>query len=656
MQIHVNNIGYLQDFLLNSDDINIHRAKTNILSFIKDSTDQNELINSFAKNLIAASKMQPQNIPKIADVVNQIFSQDEELKFHHSKKILKILFTSIKSNFNLAEQCTTICLMHHFMRNGLFDFKDIPKLFQSENVGVNKNKKAIFSIFFCWFAPMIEEQDVQLFNELNENVFHFHEEISFGYAFKVFYDNIDKLKENNWNLHQEYIKAEQNVGTLSEAIKYDNDDFLRKMAANPSFDVNMSLESSVFEPCWIIQNRPTLIQFAAFFGAIKCFKFLLASGANLNVMDQQNRQLQTFAIAGGNIEIVRLCQQNRVDFSNFVQTAAEFYQHDIFHWLISTVQISNNDKINIFCLAAASNNLYILNYCFEEFIKNENSENEKIDINSKNEIGMNAFLLAAENGSYEALLILLERNEIDVCVTDTNNKNALHFACEHNHYQITEALLKLRKLDINAPGFRKMTALCLASYNGCFECVQLLLNYEFISDENVNKIERDHDNSLKKRRKLFLNNHADYSLATPLHLACWQGHLNIVELLLKEELVDVTTLMDDIRTPLHIAAENGKSDIVKILIEHEPILVNLQDSKGNTALHLAVFNEEINTIRVLLESGLCDKSITEKIFLICNLELHLFHNGVIFNIHLTALKYAQLFNSMEIIALFNLYP
>lgn len=629
----------LQEQLMELSKDNIESTKENLITLISQVFDesfenyQNMFFKSLALHLIIASKMRPTNIKSISEVIKEIFLHDQ---ITHSKKvtfyktiILTTIFNSIKSNLTLSSQCTTVCLLHHFVRNGFFTMNQILSLYKNEKVTQNKGKKAIFTILFCWFAPMIKEEDPKLFIEMNENVFHYHDDINFGHSFNLFFNNIQKLKENNWELFNRCIEIEQNVNSVNEAIKNkDDENYLRNLCANPKFKFSLSpieeelqndeiqlksiIEPSIFEPSWIVQDRPTFIQFAAFFGSLKCFNYILLSmKMQLNadrsslflnaIEDEKKRNLITFAIAGGNIEIVRICEQNGVDLSHSLSIATEFYQHDIFQWIIESYNLDEKYKdvdnfeikselTDIFCSAASSNNIYITKWCIND---------KKVDVNNKNEKGMNPFLLAAENGCFETFLIILKLcKNVDINITDNKyNKNALHFACEHNHSEIVELLLTFPDTRINylAPGFRNMNALCLACKNGCASCVRSLLRY--VPEEDLNSL---------------LNTHADISLATPLHLACWHGHKEIVNILIHEENVDLVSLMDDNRTPLHIAAENRHFEIVSLLIQKEKLLVNMKDKAGCTALHLAACNNDIDTVKVLLNSGLCDLNIFEK--------------------------------------------
>ncbi len=56
---------------------------------------------------------------------------------------------------------------------------------------------------------------------------------------------------------------------------------------------------------------------------------------------------------------------------------------------------------------------------------------------------------------------------------------------------------------------------------------------------------------------------------TPLHLACSQGHLEIVKILLTLGGAKVNILAGEHGTPLHCAARAGKVQIVSYLLLHK---------------------------------------------------------------------------------------
>ncbi|KAK9499652.1 hypothetical protein O3M35_002659 [Rhynocoris fuscipes] len=83
-----------------------------------------------------------------------------------------------------------------------------------------------------------------------------------------------------------------------------------------------------------------------------------------------------------------------------------------------------------------------------------------------------------------------------------------------------------------------------------------------------------------------LNQGDDHGFS-PLHWACKEGHIKIVELLMSRGArINATNRGDD--TPLHLAAAHGHKEIVHLLLRNKAD-VNFTNEHGNTPLHYASF-------------------------------------------------------------------
>ncbi|XP_061988922.1 uncharacterized protein LOC133707372 isoform X2 [Rosa rugosa] len=85
---------------------------------------------------------------------------------------------------------------------------------------------------------------------------------------------------------------------------------------------------------------------------------------------------------------------------------------------------------------------------------------------------------------------------------------------------------------------------------------------------------------------------------TAIHVAAWNGHVNIVkELVLLMTQEDLKMKNAEGNTALHVAAWNGQLHIVKelVLLMGEEI-----NSDGSTALHLAAYNEKVDIVKELV--------------------------------------------------------
>jgi uncharacterized protein len=87
---------------------------------------------------------------------------------------------------------------------------------------------------------------------------------------------------------------------------------------------------------------------------------------------------------------------------------------------------------------------------------------------------------------------------------------------------------------------------------------------------------------------------------TPLHLACFFGHLETAEMLLKMGAdVKVRSANAMNNTPLHAAAASRNQDICAVLLAHGAE-VNAAQHAGYTALHSAAANGDLEVVRLLL--------------------------------------------------------
>lgn len=155
------------------------------------------------------------------------------------------------------------------------------------------------------------------------------------------------------------------------------------------------------------------VDYAAFHGSIKCFKFLILNGATITTF--------TFdaAIESGNIELVRIIEQkleengldtfcngekiNIAHFGNYsslgcsvfpryylafmgdwngISRAIYKHNNDIFDWIFENKKIDQNELFNLLRLACTSNNTYVLSRILSSnlFFASERSNNYLLSI------------------------------------------------------------------------------------------------------------------------------------------------------------------------------------------------------------------------------------------------------------------------------------
>ena len=89
---------------------------------------------------------------------------------------------------------------------------------------------------------------------------------------------------------------------------------------------------------------------------------------------------------------------------------------------------------------------------------------------------------------------------------------------------------------------------------------------------------------------------------TPLHLACQEGNLSAVKVLL-EHGGSVVAVDQHLKSPLHLAAGEGHRDILAWTLEHHGYHfdINMQDFQGWSILHTAALNGRSYCCSVILQ-------------------------------------------------------
>ena len=129
------------------------------------------------------------------------------------------------------------------------------------------------------------------------------------------------------NLLHEYISYGYPKNSIEYILKFDEADELPEKTTEPGFSWKKTTEESYFEPS-VVPGGISYIQFAAFFGSVKSFKYILLNGVPAYDAMQ-------YAIYGNNLEIVKICENaNDLFTKELVFVAIKNFSNDIYSWLI----------------------------------------------------------------------------------------------------------------------------------------------------------------------------------------------------------------------------------------------------------------------------------------------------------------------------------
>ncbi|XP_066257922.1 ankyrin repeat domain-containing protein 50 isoform X2 [Euwallacea similis] len=264
-------------------------------------------------------------------------------------------------------------------------------------------------------------------------------------------------------------------------------------------------------------------------------------------------------------------------------------------------------------------------------------------IDSMDSEGRTVLSVAAAQGCVEVVRQLLDRG-LDEQHRDNSGWTPLHYAAFEGHQEVCEALLEAgARIDetdnegkaaltltsqgghtslvnmflnkYNAPVDQRphdgKTALRLAALEGHYDIVQILI----ASSADMDSKDADGrstlyvlalDNRLAMS-KYFIQQGADVETRdlegrTPLHVSAWQGHTEMVSLLLTYGKAQVDACDLENRTALHSASWQGHSDIVKLMLEHGA-LPDHTCNQGATALGIAAQEGHEQCVIALLDHG-----------------------------------------------------
>lgn len=160
----------------------------------------------------------------------------------------------------------------------------------------------------------------------------------------------------NTNKQIEYSKT-YTKDSIYYHILHDNFEEFQKFTQIASFDIEMRDE----------RNR-SLMDLACKYGSINIFKFLLLSGR------KPKKEMGKYAIEGGNLEIIRILEQNGVNFEEFYVSAVSFNRNEIADWIYNkygTLNITFNQCLLYFNFRAASfcylNHFDLLEPCYQTY-------------------------------------------------------------------------------------------------------------------------------------------------------------------------------------------------------------------------------------------------------------------------------------------------
>ena len=207
---------------------------------------------------------------------------------------------------------------------------------------------------------------------------------------------------------------------------------------------------------------------------------------------------------------------------------------------------------------------------------------EKADPCIQNNDDQNVLHVAVKYHKVDSIDLILNHKQAAVLttITDKDGLTPVHLAVSLGYIDTTEKFLKQPQANIFGSTHKGKNVIHLAAATSNAALLSLLLD---------------------SHNTLHLINKADNMLCTPLHDAANKGQLKQVEILLDRGAMIKSTV--DGYSPLHYACLQGHLSVVQKLSERHPFQNDLFTNNKDTPLHLAARNGHAAIVKFLLDSG-----------------------------------------------------
>ena len=264
-----------------------------------------------------------------------------------------------------------------------------------------------FLLYFCWFIPEIEQKRTELYSK-TLSMFDSKQLLMFPYYFVNFFRQLEEIRADDWKLFHFLTANRYRASTIEYVISKDDATSLQ-IKLNGLSDLNeYRIDCSVFETEFILQNRPTLLQFSIAHKSERCTKLLILNHARMEEHMYERYPTSHFAISSENELILHKLEQEKGNFNGSLNIAAFYHREDVFEWLSSTLfQSPNKDDFDFGPLihsCIATENYSVILHCIEK----------GININQRDRTKKTFLFEAARSNHQDIVELILSHPDINV--------------------------------------------------------------------------------------------------------------------------------------------------------------------------------------------------------------------------------------------------
>ncbi|OHT01786.1 hypothetical protein TRFO_31260 [Tritrichomonas foetus] len=483
-------------------------------------------------------------------------SSSEELfdivQFINRENIFQEFESSIELIFSIRSIFNANLLSKDYLRELLIQLTDQLAYFFKNNPGIWNLFDFKIDKYFILQLLELNNDFIKLPKTIKDGRKYFSPEIGF---------NFHNMKNKEFQTPDEFFvnrKNGENLNELSQAIRKDDMNLFTHLISQTSLKINASsIPPALFERFSFIQTDVSLVEYAAFFSSIQIFKYLILNDA------QFNNELTKYAIAGGNNEIIHICEDKSLSFKKSINIAIQQWKNELVEYLLQ--EYSFNEES--FTIALKS-----YNYQIVKKIIDETDESQISNLIQKTIIHGHLSIL-----NYLISLGFINKIKDELFLMIINHKIKM----------FEETLYTLEDLDfINDINPKYNMRLVDYSLNKDIRCFEILCSFEQV-DMNE-KLETQEDAPILKIAKA--------------------GRFDLFELLASDENIDINLENKFGETVLHIACQKGNIDAVKMIVSLDCIMIDRKTNDGKTPLHYAVEANNIEIVKFLVNECGAEKS------------------------------------------------
>ncbi|XP_046332501.2 ankyrin repeat and KH domain-containing protein 1-like [Haliotis rufescens] len=397
------------------------------------------------------------------------------------------------------------------------------------------------------------------------------------------------------------------------------------------------------------QYGRTSAMVAATEGQRDVFDLIMSKGGNVSLVDTHGDNILHLACLRGHVEMVKyILSQNIADINSRGQygrtsamVAATEGHRDVFDLVMSkggNVSLVDTHGDNILHLACLRGHVEMVKYILSQKI---------VDINCRGMYGRTPLMFAATEGHRDVFDLVMSKGG-NVSLVDTHGDNTLHLACLRGHAEMVKYILSQKIVDINGRGMYGRTPLMFAAIEGHKDVFDLVMSkggdvsafdgngnnilhlaclggnveiVKYILSQNIAEINSRDTYGRTPLMMAAAEEHKDvFDLLVSkgcdvsafdgngnniLHLACFEGHVEMVKYILSQNILDINSRGVHGRTSLMFAATEGHKDVFDSVMSKGGD-ASLVDTHGDNILLLACLGGHAEMVKYILSQNIVD--------------------------------------------------